>query len=274
MGVRKHKAGDIVFDDNGNKASYISGFSGAHVVSFFYISGDGETEYLSGDVTRLHEVYTEPPEAAKHEKIAELNKTIETQRAELRRINSELDVAGKEYQARVKKLQQHRALKRIEDYLDGKFTVFLEYNDWNPPKIVVPADALRQSDRNDKRQRLMCLFGDSNGNLEWKINDYRDGSGSDRVTVIPCESEEEAILLAIKLYDEEIEDWRQSEPDKKRYGKAVHWTKNLPNYLTAPDDIAEFIKEMAKKSAAETLARAMENLTKAQDEFVSAGGEL
>jgi len=42
--------------------------------------------------------------------------------------------------------------------------------------------------------RLVSIFGRTDGELEFRRNDYSDGSGSWR-TVIPCETKEEALEL-------------------------------------------------------------------------------
>ena len=52
--------------------------------------------------------------------------------------------------------------------------------------------------------KLISLFGTSDGNLDFKLHDYSDGSGCS-MTIYPCRSYEEALAYAQKECDEQAE---------------------------------------------------------------------
>jgi hypothetical protein len=61
-------------------------------------------------------------------------------------------------------------------------------------------DAMTHKDRFDSSVRLLSLYGKSNGEVCWKINQYSDGSGNSASEIIPAKTAEHAIeILTEKL---------------------------------------------------------------------------
>lgn len=267
MTNRTFSKGDTVFDIHGRQGVYIASYGGYHLVAPEYEGGDyGEPTW--GPPEQWDQIYLEPPTQKLEAKVDELDKLITEKRAELKRINSELDQAGKRHQEQLKKIGKHRALQRIEDYLDGKFTHFLHVSDYYGPKIVTKDEALDQNDRWDRELKLLCLFGNTKGDLQWRINRYSDGSGSSNTEVFPCHDEEEAIDIVRQLYADAVLVWREQE--KKHYGRAIEWSMKCPEgWIVVPDDIRDYLQERelsAKRGAIETARQALE---KAQAELAA-----
>jgi hypothetical protein len=115
----------------------------------------------------------------------------------------------------------------------------------------------------DKSLRLLTLFGDTKGDLQWRINRYSDGSGSSNIEVFPCHNEEEAIAIVRQLYTDAVAVWR--EQDKKHYGRAIEWSTKCPEgWVTVPDDIREYLADAKQQARQAELEKARENLAKAE----------
>ena len=86
-------------------------------------------------------------------------------------------------------------LKDIRNYIKGDFEYFACPDNYSPPFIKKKDAFLEIDDRYDNgKTRLLSLYGKSNGDLLWKVNQYSDGSGSDSLA-IPCKTKEDAIQI-------------------------------------------------------------------------------
>ena len=63
------------------------------------------------------------------------------------------------------------------------------------PKIVKFEEEIKSTKRYDKSLKLLTLFGDTKGDLNWRMSHYSDGSGTSK-EVIPASSEEDAIKIS------------------------------------------------------------------------------
>lgn len=82
------------------------------------------------------------------------------------------------------------ALERIRDFVDGRITHYV-VNSTGYVSIVTGHALPYMEGRSEQGTKLLCLFGKSDGDWSWRINDYKDGSGS-WSGVYPCTSMEEA----------------------------------------------------------------------------------
>lgn len=261
--MSKFQKGDTVYNLDGQQGAYIASYGGMYLVAPEYETDGREPHW--GRPEEWREVFSEPPTVKLQAKVDELDKLVTEKRAELKRVNEELDQAGRRRQEQLKKIGQHRALQRIEDYLDGKFTHFLEVPGYSAPTIVTADDALAHggTDRWDKSLRLLTLFGDTKGDLQWRINRYSDGSGSSNTEVYPCHNEEEAVDIVRQLYADAVAVWREQE--KKHYGRAIEWSQKCPEgWIVVPNDIREYLANAKQQARQAELEKARENLAKAE----------
>jgi hypothetical protein len=91
-------------------------------------------------------------------------------------------------------------------FLDNKinFSVVKEYNGYNICSVkeaITTKDSYYDHSRDIK---LVTLFGDSKGNLQYKINQYRDGSGSGSDNVWFFETEDEAKRWLLNKIESDI----------------------------------------------------------------------
>jgi hypothetical protein len=98
-------------------------------------------------------------------------------------------------------------------FLDKKIKYVLVYT-YHGYDILTLEDALKSKDNSFKGDiKLVTLFGSSEGNLQYKINQYRDGSGSGNDNVWFFETENEAKEYMIKKLEEDVV-----------FGKVDYWS--------------------------------------------------
>ena len=127
------------------------------------------------------------------ELIFHLKREVEDKKLYIREMKSEI----KELDERVKK---YDALKNVFDFIDGKMTHYV-VSDYERGVNII--DSLDRYDGGRFNEKLMVLFGRSDGNLQWMLNRYSDGSGS-WVDIFPCCSYEEAVRVAKDWISENI----------------------------------------------------------------------
>ncbi len=157
---------------------------------------DGEP-IASDDIICVRKVFDTAPV----EKLDERIKTLEARIRELESKRTALDQDQREAEAKQKavqaKLARHDQLKTLMDYIDGNITHYVmeHYFSW---EIVPFSKALCGSEDHDKPLKLLTLFGNSKGQLDWRLNYYRDGSGGHNL-VYPATSEAEALEIVRRM---------------------------------------------------------------------------
>jgi hypothetical protein len=146
-------------------------------------------------------VVKELPKNKEQLRIEKLNNEITELNNKKNKIIDETEKYKKEHKKIIEDIEKKLPVfKRIDDFLNKKFT-------------HVVLDDIEIYDINDKRLwndsypryfRLISLFGKSDGNLEWGINEYYDGSRSWR-NVDLCFSYEEAAEIVKKRLIEKLE---------------------------------------------------------------------
>lgn len=245
---------DTAFLEHGDEVIYVAQAGSQHVVMPIYESEYSEPNY--GEPMLVNAVYREPPIGKRFARIAELDEQIRQAQATLTGIKEETRAANKNRDEILGRLKQNSALKRIDDFLAGNLTHFVLHCE-SYVKVMPTAKALERgngdnSDRYDRTLKLVSLFGDTKGDLEWRINEYRDGCGSWK-TAVPFTSEEEAAAFAVELIGKKLND-----PETKLYyaRQLIPCANTLgvevPERITAAinaEDEAESNKRMANLEA-------------------------
>jgi hypothetical protein len=171
--------------------------------------------------------------AAKRSVLSDLDDQVKARREEL----ANCDDAEA---ARRTRLKEHKTLGRLDDFLAGRITHYVVCPcGYGPPEIVTWEEA-KTTDAGHCRDKLkmLTLFGCTNGDLEWRLNCYSDGSGSDDL-VIPCVSSEEATEIArqrFAAHEKKALDFRRT-PDKR-------WLNRATKYgITMSDDYVRAVQE-------------------------------
>lgn len=236
------KARETVYGKYGEVAEYIQEVDGKHLVRVIYEDYSGEPHFGGYEVWDV--VFPEPigpkidPE---YIKLQEERKALQEEAATLR---NEIESLQIQYGELAKTLGNRvPALERIQEVLDGKFEYFLIIPDDSRSGQIVTKDEYLKDKRWDHSERglkLLSLFGDSKGNLLWRVNRYKDGSGG-WIEVIPCFTKEEAEERLKEVFDGLVESWRKlADNEKWRQSSVFSSAKEYPDLLILPDDLKEY----------------------------------
>lgn len=155
--------------------------------------------HVQGAPMVVDAVYERAPTACFDAEVVKLKAEIEELRQQRLAIHKKLRETRLRAHKRWTKFKRLEVLQGLEDFIDGKVTHYVVGRDWRKPRIIAFTDAKCSYDK--KERKLLVLFGDSKGDLVWKLNSYSDGSGS-YSTVVPCLSHQEAIeKLTVLLHD-------------------------------------------------------------------------
>jgi hypothetical protein len=181
------------------------------VRDYFETFGEVDGEPVLEVDDRVHivkRVFDEAPTEKIHAEVAEAQQRLADIVGKISEARNELRVVEQERKTVLLKLQQVPALRRLEDWIDGKVTHFVTLS-YGTVSIIPKDEMICDSDAEDKwrrpkRLKLITLFGDSGGDLMWRASQYRDGSSSLDKACHLCCSEEEARTLAAQIIDHEL----------------------------------------------------------------------
>lgn len=205
MGI---KQGTTVFTEDGNGWEYIATLGDGSIV-LRAIYDEDEEHWYSRSTCIVEKVWPKPPRQIHDVEIAQRVAEIAKLRAENNELARERRELERDIPNRIAALAQlDAAVTRIDDFMAGKITHFVT-EQRGRFKIEALEDALKSDERNwPVRQKLITLFGRSDGSLSWNINQYSDGSGHSAYRCYPCKSAAEALavmapLIAAMLADKE-----------------------------------------------------------------------
>ena len=155
--------------------------------------------YTEG-LSLVDQVFDAAPVQRFHAEIAGLELTIRERRAELSEVTSQLRSARSSTDQVRESIAMKGVLGRIDDAIHGRFTHLLLVGEYSEPLEVVGLKDLACKHSYHDGVRLLSLFGNSNGDLSWNLNRYKDDSGS-WTEVIPFCSYESAVGHGITILE-------------------------------------------------------------------------
>lgn len=195
------------YTDDGALCRLETELNGVPIVRFAYTQFETGNETQYGEPVAYHgALFKEAPVRKYDERILELRKAetqllhdVSKKRHELKALRDKED----DIRDRLNALPETRLLL---DFLADKITHIIFLSTWAPPVIQTLGEALK--DKGDIK--LIALFGRKNSPhadkardvLQWRSNQYSDGSGSQWTPFIPCVSEQEAKETLRELFDE------------------------------------------------------------------------
>ena len=242
-----HKKGDIVFSEHGQRFVFVAEDNGDYIVR--PTMETDEEEPWEGKPITLGKIFAAAPREVYDKTIETLDTKIAALESQKRALEEEIRKSKFDETERKKRIMVNAALERIDDFLAGniKYIVFGEYD-----VRIEPFDqAMRYKDNDYEKVpsqiKLLSLFGDTKGDLAWKLNRYSDGSGSGNDTVHPCVTFEQAQETAKTLIDSKFEEWRK--------GKINYWglgtmaASAIRLGLPVPEDVYASVKAENIKNA-------------------------
>lgn len=140
---------------------------------------------------------------------------------------------------------------RVKDFISGRIThiLYYGYGRLKIEEVGVDAFAKYECGRNTFNGiRLLSLFGEWNGRLamDWRLNEYRDGSGS-WAKCFPCKSLEEAVQKAKEIINAQE---HLSDSDHAfciKYKIPIDENKNAKRLSAKTESIKKMISESKKQ---------------------------
>lgn len=268
----------LVYSRSGHRAKYICSVAGRYGCEH-YVKPEVEFGLPDGDVDSSfegaavwHEYFLSPPREIIDKEIAALEEKAAALRAEVYRLNREKSEAEQEVVARKARLARHEQLKQLDDFITKGVTCYVMDRKYGELEIVDFKNT--KSDYGDRSFRLLSLFGDSKGQLNWGLNRYSDGSG-DTIECIPCANREDATAAVAELLNRRWAEWREN---GRGYIAAYAKVANRHGIPVPEDILAQIAKNAAEakrknlKQAEKAFEDAQAALMKAQEGIVDRSG--
>lgn len=148
------------------------------------------------DTIIVDQVFGEPPVVKKHKAIEELDKVLEDrhramQALEQKKLRIERDIAAGSSIA-----HKHKALAFIDAFLENRIEYLVTVTSWGPIELDTFQEAMKTEGKFTSGFRLLSLYGDSRGDLSWRLSRYTNEEG-DPVEVFPFFDKASAIAFLI-----------------------------------------------------------------------------
>lgn len=243
---------------NGSAVTIVEEFKSGFLVRGLFID-DNEIEH-EGRQFFVDRVFDKAPTekidneiAARENRLKKLSDELEEKRKGL--------LVFKEQETEIaKKITRREQLKTLFDFIDGKIAYYVEDAGYGDLKLIDFKDATCNGENEhtpkDKRPlKLLTLFGSSKGQLDWRLNCYKDGSGTN-TKVYPAISKEAAVIEIEKALIEKMAGLR---PDPYVISTADKFGITIPNEYRAR------IADEKTKSLSLTVQRLEDELKKARE---------
>lgn len=208
---------DIKYTDDGKKVLVVGKLNAQQtIVQEIFVSAGQEIP--SGENFVVKSLHDAPAESWKEKNLRELEARYESDRKKLQtqiddqecRLCQERDKAKLQTSALLQfvKNSDESQLETLKNFMSGQIThLFVsgyspEIISWQDSNKVYDTDSFYHHARLDGI-KLVSLMGKSDGDLSYRLHEYRDGSGSSK-TVYPATSYEAALAMAQAQLDEDV----------------------------------------------------------------------
>lgn len=267
------ETGQDCYLSNGQKVIYVGEFEGSKLVRTLiqYGDEDGYEIYPSSDITTVADgvLHEKPPIAIYDQKIEDAKKALREVQEDISVQKAELREAKSRTEAQRKEDAKYPDLSRVFDIIDGKMThcVIEKYSGpeiWKLDKFLI--DGFNQYELRENSFKMLCLFGSPKEPVEFRINQYKDGSGT-WTTVNLFKSKEGAISFIREEFAKAVVAWRERD---KSLDKRQNPFYRVTSFLKAdlkfeiPDDVQQEIALRTNKNRDDAVEKATEALREAE----------
>lgn len=261
---------NIKYTTDGKKVVVIGDLNQTEkIVQEIFITEDG-AEIPSGERFTTKSLHDAPVRSWKESRLVELEENYEKEKEawnrKIENIQNEKALVYKSLEHRVKWLRQvakqphPEALKKVVERLamflsnTDMWVFYKNYSDWHLVKYDQDGfSRLHERVERDygchriRGMRLVSIYGDTDGNFDFKMNEYGDGSGSDNDSLFYFKSKEEALqhvqndFNALDKYDSRHIDIA------KKFNLKVDEVKLKAYNDSIRDGIVKYIKEYKSK---------------------------
>jgi hypothetical protein len=267
---------DCKYTSDGKKVVIVGKLNAQEtIVQEIFVSGGSEIP--SGEHFVVRSLHDAPAESWKEKNLREVEERYERTKRELESKEKEarrrLNLAAAKAHEKATCLMafannsEDSQLDLLRAFLAGEITHFA-ITDCDPKIITVDDTKNFQTDNHYGETRLeamklISVFGSSGGKLDYRINQYRDGSGSSK-TIIPCRSYAEAVGHLQKYCDESIERYKADESPHRSF-KFEMWSKI--EGVVIPDEVIRMSKADKARKMAQQIAKDKESLALKESEL-------
>jgi hypothetical protein len=260
------------YTSDGKKVAVIGKLNATEtIVQEIYVREDG-SEIPSGEHFTVKSLHDEPVETWREKQIKAIGRRYEQEQKALVEITERVRRAQRDARVRIKALAvvgtkaTAATFQDLEDFVAGKITHVLTGTEYGDCRIWLFEEIIMDHSRTfDCEIKLLSLFGAADGTLRWRINRYKDGSGTDDY-VIPARGLDDALRLAQDIYDGRVEKWREGEKTAPPRAENYRGVDGSPIPLLIPKDVTKYWEKRKAKEKAERIARIKAELKKAMAE--------
>jgi len=255
----KIEKGATVYLIDGQECVYEGEIGGKHLVRQVLETEEGEE--LS-DIIIAQGVFLSPPTVKLADEVRELNDRLTDLRAEAANLHKEISESQRSRKAILTVISQEKGLERIADFIAGRITHAMVV-DRGEARIQTLESVLKMRNEygRDKAIKLITLFGQSRGSLEFKINEYQDGSGTNQ-TIFLFTSEADAAEALRSWVSSKWDEWRTGKIKEYYLGNAIE--SAAAGGIEIPADVKLAFSEHVRRGKEEVVNRARAELEKAE----------
>lgn len=272
-GQAKLNAGDTAWTEQGQRVTIIDlTVSGAYLAAPMIEYGGSYDEppvCEMGELQITEKLYSEPPRPLLDAEIAKTKQELEGLRDQLGDVRSEIREALAERTRLITKLKDVPSLRYIEAAVESRFTHIVSCSYGPPYTIGTIEEALDKNDRFSKGLKLLTLYGDAKGNLQWRINHYSDGSGG-ATDAWPFTSEDDALAFLRQKIADDIEYHCGGHSDSREHYLVALCMQGRKFGVSIPDKALVLERAQAHKIAASKLEEARKGVEQAQQRLAVA----
>lgn len=152
-------------------------------------------------------VYAKPPIEKYDEQITQKTEQLNSLHAQITAARQEFHAFQQEEKERKERIKRHSQLERLDDFIQGKITHYV-VKEYTGVRIMTAPARISEGRHGEDPQklplRLLTLYGDSKGDLQWRLNHYSSPSYTE-TDVYPFTDEASAKAKAKELCDVDAE---------------------------------------------------------------------
>lgn len=264
---------DVKYLSDGRKVAVVGKLNNQETIVqeiFYTESGD---EVPSGERFVVKSLHDEPVISYQEKREKEIQANVENWKRKLNKIHNDVQIAEAELKGMHELVRQaNRLLDNVGAY---DFDLLIKFISGSIEWVVIDAyrveapvkfkDAMIYHDsyNGDKRKfegiKLLSVFGRTNGDIEFNIYRYSDGSGS------------ETEIHPFETYEQAVEYIKQSQITKIRESKHYSesdYKKCMELGIIFPDDCVEIVKAQIKERINNVKKKIREQMEKDDNELI------
>lgn len=257
------ETGQRVYSASGASALYVAKIDSGHVVQPFIQPDYDEDDYYADGIELWDKVFAKPPREVLDSECQRLREQVVAIRQELTDLQSQRQSLASERQALMDRLQQHEALRYLDDFLNAKITHYVVKDADSGGWKVLDTKAFCEACPFGYYERTLTLYAGVRNNkqdLAWKIKTSSD-VGEKEIFAFP--SQELATEKARSIVAAELQ--QQVQQVQKGYVYQVDSVVRNARALAVPipDELTSALTEYRRAEAEKAKAAALKALAEA-----------